>query len=38
MNMRKELTKNKAVVVDNEAYDKYFILDGKKLDIVKTLI
>ena len=31
--MRKQMTKDKAVVVDNEGYNKYFILDGKKLDI-----
>ena len=31
--MRKELTTNKAVVVDQTGYNKYFILDGKKLDV-----
>ena len=31
--MRKELTKNKAVACDNEGYDKYFILDGKKMAV-----
>ena len=31
--MRKELTKHKAVACDNEGYDKYFILDGKKLGV-----
>ena len=31
--MRKELTQNKAVVVDNTGYNKYFILDGKKLEV-----
>ena len=34
--MRKELTKHKAVKLDNEGYDKYFILDGKKL-VLRTL-
>ena len=33
MNMRKELTKHKAVACDNEGYDKYFILDGKKMNV-----
>ena len=33
MNMRKELTKHKAVACDNEGYDKYFILDGKKMAV-----
>ena len=32
-NMRKELTKHKAVACNNEGYDKYFILDGKKLGV-----
>ena len=32
-NMRKELTKHKAVACDNEGYDKYFILDGKKMAV-----
>ena len=32
-NMRKELTKHKALACDHEGYDKYFILDGKKMDI-----
>tara|TARA_R100000234_G_scaffold18203_1_gene10119 strand:- start:134 stop:880 length:747 start_codon:yes stop_codon:yes gene_type:complete len=31
--MRKQMTKDKAVAVDAEGYHKYFILDGKKLDI-----
>ena len=31
--MRKELTKNKAVACNNEGYDKYFILDGKKMNV-----
>ena len=31
--MRKELTKHKAVACDNEGYDKYFILDGKKMNV-----
>ena len=31
--MRKELTTNKAVIVDQTGYNKYFILDGKKLDV-----
>ena len=31
--MRKEMTTNKAIAVDNDGYNKYFILDGKKLDI-----
>ena len=31
--MRKELTKNKAVACDNEGYDKYFLLDGKKMKV-----
>ena len=35
-NMRKQLTKDKAIAV-NEGYDKYFILDGKKM-ILRTLI
>ena len=33
MNMRKELTKHKAVACNNEGYDKYFILDGKKMAV-----
>ena len=33
MVMRKELTKNKAVACNNEGYDKYFILDGKKMNV-----
>ena len=32
-NMRKELTKHKAVACVNEGYDKYFILDGKKMAV-----
>ena len=31
--VRKELTKHKAVACDNEGYDKYFILDGKKMAV-----
>ena len=31
--MRKELTKNKAVACDSEGYDKYFLLDGKKMKV-----
>ena len=31
--MRKQMTKDKAIAVDAEGYHKYFILDGKKLDI-----
>ena len=31
--MRKEMTTNKALAVDAEGYDKYFILDGKKLNV-----
>ena len=31
--MRKELTRNKAVACDNEGYDKYFLLDGKKMKV-----
>ena len=31
--LRKQMTKDKAVAVDHEGYHKYFILDGKKLDI-----
>ena len=31
--MRKELTKNKAVACNNEGYDKYFIIDGKKMNV-----
>ena len=31
--MRKELTKDKAVAVDADGYNKFFILDGKKLDV-----
>jgi len=33
MAMRKEMTKNKAVACSNEGYDKYFILDGKKMAV-----
>ena len=33
MKLRKEMTQNKAIAVDYEGYHKYFILDGKKLDI-----
>jgi hypothetical protein len=32
-NMRKELSKHKAVACTNEGYDKYFILDGKKMAV-----
>ena len=31
--MRKQMTKDKAIAVEAEGYHKYFILDGKKLDI-----
>ena len=31
--MRKELTKHNAASCHNEGYDKYFILDGKKLGV-----
>ena len=31
--MRKQMTKDKAVAVDAEGYHKYFILDGKKLEV-----
>ena len=31
--LRKQMTKDKAIAVDAEGYHKYFILDGKKLDI-----
>jgi len=31
--LRKQMTKDKAIAVDHEGYHKYFILDGKKLDI-----
>jgi len=31
--MKSEMTKNKAVAVDREGYNKYFILDGKKLGV-----
>ena len=31
--MRKQMTKDKAIAVDAEGYHKFFILDGKKLDI-----
>ncbi len=31
--MRKEMTTNKAIAVDNDGYNKYFILDGKKLNV-----
>jgi hypothetical protein len=31
--MRKELTKHNAAACENEGYDKYFILDGKKLGV-----
>ena len=30
---RKEMTKNKAVACQHEGYDKYFVLDGKKLNV-----
>ena len=31
--LRKQMTKDKAIAVDAEGYHKYFILDGKKLDV-----
>ena len=31
--LRKELTRDKAVAVDSVGYDKFFILDGKKLGV-----
>ena len=31
--MRKDLTRDKALAVDSEGYNKFFILDGKKLAI-----
>ena len=31
--LRKQMTKDKAIAVEAEGYHKYFILDGKKLDI-----
>ena len=31
--LRKQMTKDKAIAVDAEGYHKFFILDGKKLDI-----
>jgi hypothetical protein len=31
--MRKELTRDKAIAVNADGYDKFFILDGKKLDV-----
>ena len=31
--MRKEMTRDKAVAVDSKGYDKFFILDGKKLGV-----
>ena len=31
--MRKQMTKDKAIAVDAEGYHKFFLLDGKKLDI-----
>jgi hypothetical protein len=33
MKLRKEMTQNKAIAVDHAGYHKYFILDGKKLDV-----
>ena len=33
MKLRKEMTQNKAIAVDENGYHKYFILDGKKLDV-----
>ena len=30
---RKEMTKNKAIAVDKDGYDKYFLLDGKKMQV-----
>ena len=31
--MRKQMTKDKAVAVDKPGYDKYFILNGKTMDV-----
>ena len=31
--MRKQMTKDKAIAVNAEGYHKFFLLDGKKLDI-----
>ena len=31
--MRKEMTRDKAVAVDHKGYNKFFILDGKKLAV-----
>jgi hypothetical protein len=33
MTMRKELTRDKAVAVESNGYNKFFILDGKKLGV-----
>jgi hypothetical protein len=30
---RKELTKNKAAACSHEGYDKYFVIDGKKMNV-----
>ena len=30
---RKQMTKDKAIAVDKEGYDKYFLLDGKKMKV-----
>ena len=31
--LRKEMTKNKSIAVTSHGYDKYFILDGKKMNV-----
>jgi len=31
--LRKEMTQNKAIAVNNMGYNKYFILDGKKMNV-----
>ena len=31
--MRKQMTRDKAVVVNKEGYNKYFLLDGKKMNV-----
>ena len=31
--LRKQMTKDKAIAVDAEGYHKFFILDGKKLEV-----
>ena len=33
MKLRKEMTKDKACVVPHEGYDKYFLLNGKSMDV-----